>query len=31
LQKKDAILDGSDKSMMDLAKNELGYNHNKGH
>ncbi len=26
----DAILDGSDKSMMDFAKNELGYNHNKG-
>lgn len=28
--KKDAILDGSDKSMMDFAKEELGYNHNKG-
>ncbi len=28
--KKDAILDGSDKAMMDFAKNELGYNHNKG-
>ncbi len=27
---KDAILDGSDKSMMDFAKEELGYNHNKG-
>lgn len=28
--KKDAILDGSDKSMMDFAKEELGYNHKKG-
>ncbi len=28
--KKDAILDGSDKSMMDFAKEKLGYNHNKG-
>jgi len=28
--KKDAILDGSDKSMMNFAKDELGYNHNKG-
>ncbi len=28
--KKDAILDGSDKSMMDFAREELGYNHNKG-
>jgi len=28
--KKDAILDGSDKSMMDFAKKELGYKHNKG-
>jgi len=28
--KKDAILDGSDKSMMDFAKEELGYNDNKG-
>ncbi len=28
--KKDSILDGSDKSMMDFAKKELGYNHNKG-
>ncbi len=28
--KKDAILDGSDRSMMDFAKEELGYNHNKG-
>ncbi len=28
--KKDAILDGSDKSMMDFAKEELGYSHNKG-
>jgi len=26
----DAILDGTDKSMMDFAKKELGYNHNKG-
>lgn len=26
----DAILDGSDKSMMDFAKEELGYKHNKG-
>ncbi|MEN6295273.1 MAG: restriction endonuclease [Chloroherpetonaceae bacterium] len=26
----DAILDGSDKSMMNFAKEELGYNHNKG-
>jgi hypothetical protein len=26
----DAILDGSDKAMMDFAKRELGYNHNKG-
>jgi len=26
----DAILDASDKSMMDFAKQELGYNHNKG-
>lgn len=28
--KNDAILDGSDKSMMDFAKDDLGYNHNKG-
>lgn len=28
--KKDAILDASDKQMMDFAKEELGYNHNKG-
>ena len=28
--KKDAILDGSDKVMMNFAKNELGYNHDKG-
>ncbi|HNW99563.1 MAG TPA: restriction endonuclease [Bacteroidales bacterium] len=28
--KKDAILDGSDKSMMDFAEKELGYHHNKG-
>lgn len=28
--KKDAILDGSDKIMMNFAKEELGYNHNKG-
>lgn len=27
---KDAILDGSDKLMMDFAKDELGYNHSKG-
>jgi len=26
----DAILEGYDKSMMDFAKEELGYNHNKG-
>ena len=26
----DAILDGSDKSMMDFAKEKLGYKHNKG-
>ncbi len=26
----DAILDGSDKSMMNFAKEELGYTHNKG-
>ncbi|HOS15690.1 MAG TPA: restriction endonuclease [Bacteroidales bacterium] len=26
----DAILDGSDKSMMDFAKENLGYKHNKG-
>ncbi len=26
----DAVLDGSDKSIMDFAKNELDYNHNKG-
>jgi hypothetical protein len=28
--KKDAILDGSDKSMMDFARDELNYTHNKG-
>jgi hypothetical protein len=28
--KNDAILDGSDKSMMDFAREELGYNNNKG-
>lgn len=28
--KNDAILDGNDKSMMDFAKEDLGYNHNKG-
>jgi hypothetical protein len=28
--KKDAILDGSDKSMMDFAREELNYKHNKG-
>jgi len=28
--KKDAILDASDKSMMVFAREELGYNHNKG-
>jgi hypothetical protein len=28
--KNDAILDGSDKSLMDFAKEDLGYNHNKG-
>ena len=28
--KKDAILDGSDKAMKDFAREELGYAHNKG-
>lgn len=28
--KKDAVLDASDNAMMDFAKNNLGYNHNKG-
>jgi hypothetical protein len=28
--KKDAILDGSDKVMMDFARDELNYKHNKG-
>jgi hypothetical protein len=28
--KKDAILDGSDKAMMDFAHDELNYKHNKG-
>jgi hypothetical protein len=28
--KKDAILDGSDKAMMDFAREELNYSHNKG-
>lgn len=30
INKKDAVLDASDKAMMDFAKNNLGYNHNKG-
>lgn len=28
--KEDAVLDASDKAMMDFAKDKLGYNHNKG-
>lgn len=28
--KKDAVLDASDKAMMDFAKNKLSYNHSKG-